>query len=269
MAMAVWLAVCAAAEIPAEDGDPIVYKIANGHELKLHVYKHYKAKPGDKRIGIVFFNGGAWQRGWWAQFSFHANYLSRHGYVCICAEYRVYETHGTTPFDAVEDAKDAMRFVRENSYDLGIDPSKILAAGSSAGGHLAACTELVGDPGINSCRPNGLILYNAVLSCDPIGGFGGDYIGEDWPGISPLHLVREGMPKTLIINGDADRTTTAEVARKFYDEMKWFGNFAMLYIYSGQKHGFSNYRVDEWPWGHNPLYYRVMQEVLVFLRRFE
>ena len=38
----------------------------------------------------------------------------------------------------MEDTKSAIRFIRSNARLLSIDPSKIAAAGGSAGGHLAA-----------------------------------------------------------------------------------------------------------------------------------
>ena len=60
--------------------------------------------------------------------------------MAISAEYRTKKSHGTDPFACVEDGKSAIRWVRENAAQLGIDPTKVIAGGGSAGGHVAACT---------------------------------------------------------------------------------------------------------------------------------
>lgn len=60
-----------------------------------------------------------------------------------CAvEYRTYNRHGTLPFDAVMDAKSAIRWLRQNANKYNIDTNKIVASGNSAGGHLILCTAL-------------------------------------------------------------------------------------------------------------------------------
>ena len=56
--------------------------------------------------------------------------------------------HGVTPKECVEDAKSAVRWLRQNAAKLGIDPNRIVAAGGSAGGHIAACTGLA--PGLEA-----------------------------------------------------------------------------------------------------------------------
>jgi acetyl esterase/lipase len=51
---------------------------------------------------------------------------------------------GVTPAACVEDAKSAERWLRQNAARLGLDPNRIVAAGGSAGGHIAACTACPG-----------------------------------------------------------------------------------------------------------------------------
>jgi hypothetical protein len=57
--------------------------------------------------------------------------------------YRTINAFGTTSKECVKDGKTAMRWVRTHAAELGIDPSRILAGGGSAGGHIAAATALV------------------------------------------------------------------------------------------------------------------------------
>ena len=46
---------------------------------------------------------------------------------------RIKNKHGTTPIQAMEDAKSAIRFLRLNAKSFFINPNRIAAAGGSAG----------------------------------------------------------------------------------------------------------------------------------------
>ena len=126
-------------------------------------------KDSDKRPAIVFFFGGGWTSGKLEQFEPQASHLARRGMVAARADYRVKSRHGVTPKECVEDAKSAVRWMRANAAKLGVDPDRIVAAGGSAGGHIAACTAF--SPGLDaegedanvSSKPNALVLFNPVL----------------------------------------------------------------------------------------------------------
>jgi carboxylesterase type B len=105
-------------------------------------------KETDKRPGIVFFFSGGWTGGLVEQFEPQAGYLASRGMVAARADYRVKSRHGVTPKECVEDAKSAVRWMRQNAGILGIDPDRIVAAGGSAGGHIAACTAFT--PGLEA-----------------------------------------------------------------------------------------------------------------------
>ena len=256
-------AVMLGADFP-EPSYSLVYKTTPQAELKIHVYDRWSpergfVRYGDKRTGVVFFNGGGWRRGWWPQFSRQAEHLARVGCVCICVEYRVELTHGTTVYDCVEDARDAIKFVRFEAEDLGIDPQKIVAAGGSAGGHLALMCCF--DPG---SRPDGLIIFNGVLNTGPE-GFGSNIIGDGWRTLSPYHLIEPGMPRAIMFHGIADPTVPLQNALDFRDRYFEKGNVCQLYQYPWRTHGFFNYYREGYVDGANPDYYRTLFEALVFL----
>ena len=169
--------------------------------------------------------------------------------VAMSAEYRVRGKHNTTPFECVRDGKSAVRWVRLHAEEFDVDPSKIVAAGGSAGGHVAACTALIkgmkdGQEGPatdkrGSSMPNALVLFNPVIDTSEL-GFGYKRLGDRYAEISPLEHVRPDLPPTLIMQGNADTTTPASGHREFERRMTKHGNRCRLMLYPGQKHGFFN-----------------------------
>ena len=135
-----------------DDQDPptksFIYKKTKQADLEIVVHYPPGWKETDKRPGIVFFFGGGWTNGTIKQFEPQATYLASRGMVAARADYRIKSEHGVTPKECVEDAKSAVRWMRQNAAKLGIDPDRIVAAGGSAGGHIAACTALA--PGLEA-----------------------------------------------------------------------------------------------------------------------
>ncbi len=138
-----------------EVDDPKEIQIVNQETTKAFTYTktkqadlemvvHYPPgwKETDKRPGIVFFFGGGWENGTIKAFEPQAKYLASRGMVAARADYRVKSRHGVTPKECVDDARSAIRWIRQNAGKLGVDPDKIVASGGSAGGHIAACTTL-------------------------------------------------------------------------------------------------------------------------------
>lgn len=225
------------------------YKQTDTISLKLFVKKPDKFNPKKQYPAIVFFFGGGWNSGNITQFKPHAEYLASRGMIAILADYRVKSRHQTTPFDAVADAKSAIRFLRQNSKELNIDKEKIVASGGSAGGHLAAATATVAglddqnDDLEVSARPNALVLYNPVFDNGP-NGYGYDRIGKRYPEISPMHNIYKHTPATIVFLGTKDDLIPVETAKLYKQKMEMAGNRCDLFLYEDQKHGFFNFRED-------------------------
>jgi acetyl esterase/lipase len=234
---------------PAEQ----VYKKTDQGELKIHLSFPSPWKADDKRPAIVFFFGGGWTQGTVAQFAKQADYLAARGMVAARADYRVKSRHQVTPDKCVEDAKSAVRWLRAKAPALGVDPDRIVAAGGSAGGHIAACTALVegldaaGEEAGVSSRPNALVLFNPAMGPEPL--------LQRMPGqedlarrIAPTLLVRKEIPPALLLFGSQD--PLLEPAREFIRKSKECGNVAELYLAEGPGHGFFNRS----PWLERTLY---------------
>ncbi len=126
-----------AAALPAPDAT-VVYKTVGDVKLAMNIYRPRDWKAGQKRTAIVFFFGGGWTRGSVEQVEPHAKHFAAKGVVAICVDYRVKDRHGTTPFDAIDDGRSAIEYVRAHAKALGVDARRIVASGGSSGGHIAA-----------------------------------------------------------------------------------------------------------------------------------
>ena len=231
----------------------IVYKSANGAELKLHLFDDADRDRGTPLPAIVFFFGGGWVGGDPKQFFPHCEYFASRGMVAITAEYRVQSRHGTTPFESAADGKSAVRWVRSHASDLGIDPHRLAAGGGSAGGQLAACTgwisgldDLDEDPDVSS-RPDALVLFNPAVDLLSIGTADHGAAGlsdEEKRTLSPTYHVRSGLPPTIIFHGLADTTIPIGSIETFCERMTEAGNACELVPFEGKAHGFFNHGRD-------------------------
>ncbi|MDC1490331.1 alpha/beta hydrolase [bacterium] len=233
---------------PAWGEEPIreLYKEVGGHDLYLHVFYPPGHQPRtDRRPAMIFFFGGGWVGGSPTQFYPQCQHLAKRGMVAVSAEYRIKSKHKTTPFECVEDGKSALRWVRANADELGVDPQRIGAGGGSAGGHVAVAIATIN--GLNdpqddlsvSSRPDALVLFNPVYDNGPK-GFGYKKIGARFKEISPMHNLAKGMPPTIVFLGDEDKLIPVKTAGKFRDQMQQLGNRSELVVYPGQSHGFFN-----------------------------
>ncbi len=227
-----------------DESEKVEFKQVGETKLHLHVFKPEGWSEKDSRGAIVFFFGGGWNGGTPAQFEPQCKHLAKHGMVAITAEYRVKSRHGVHPAECVADAKDAVRWIRQNARELGVDRSRIAVSGGSAGGHVAASTATLGklpeeDESEIDCTPSALILYNPV--CDTtLRGFGGKRLAERAYELSPVHHIRKHMAPTLIFHGEADNTVPFENAQRFKQLMDEVGNACELVGYPGAGHGFFN-----------------------------
>ncbi len=225
----------------------IPYKfLSEKDELKLHIFPASGEAPEGGRPAIVFFFGGGWVGGEPNQFYPQCEHLAKRGMVAIAAEYRVKSRNDSTVTQSVADGKSAIRYVRAHAAELGVNPDKIISAGGSAGGHVAACTGTLAaydEPGEDmtvSSRPNAMILLNPVIDTT-LGGYTGRMLPKEGDkSLSPVHHVTKETPPTLICHGKADKTVPFANAIAFQKAMVAAGNHYVLDAYDDAGHGFFN-----------------------------
>ena len=234
------------AQSPGDEGLPIkhfVYRSVDGTKLNMKFTYPPDWKPGGQKLpAAVMFFGGGWHGGDISQFNGIAPHLAKQGMIVATPEYRTIKQHGVQPFQCLEDAKSAMRFIYENAVKLGIDTTRVAAGGRSAGGHLAAATAFCDDFNAQGddlklpVKPSALILFNPVIDNGP-NGFGHSWVKEYWQRFSPMHNIGKNAPPTLFITGDKDLYTPIETAEKYKELMEEQGGRCDLVVLEGGLHG--------------------------------
>ena len=116
--------------IPGPDGD-----------LPVRVYRPLEPS-GDPAPGIVYFHGGGWVICDLDSHDGSCRRLSNAiGAVVVSVDYRLAPEHKYPA--AADDAYAATVWVSEHATELGIDPTRLVVAGDSAGGNLAAVAALM------------------------------------------------------------------------------------------------------------------------------
>lgn len=251
----------------------VTYAKVGERELKLDWFR-----PDDEETypGIVLIHGGGWTGGSRKAFEPLARELASAGYVVANIDYRL-ATEAKFP-GAVVDCKAAVRWMRGNAKDLGLDLGFIAAIGGSAGGHLAAMvantgeTQLFDVPGDypeNSDAVQAAIIMGAgvdqvarvkesksgsIKNC--VIFFGGEYdeVPELYAQGSPITHLSESTPPTLMIDGELDNPGNRYIEyRKKMDDLGVRNEFVMI---PGAKHG---------AWGKEPYRSQFRKAMLDFL----
>jgi acetyl esterase len=211
-------------------------------DLKAYVFSPQVTKTASPTAAIVLFYGGGWVAGEPSWAFGRAQHFAERGMVAVAAQYRLSDQKEITPLDAVEDAGDAIRWVRTHAGELGVDPNRIAAYGWSAGAHLAASTaivQLTPDRAV-SCVPDALVLESPAVAASSDAWFrrllGSKAKPED---LSPDEHIRAGLPPTIIVEGREDTVTPLPGVQRFADRMKAANNRCELYVFDGAGHLFT------------------------------
>lgn len=170
-----------------------------------------------------------------------AKWLNEEGIAGIVLKYRMPNKNKEIPLD---DAWQAIRYVREHSAELGINPQKVGIAGFSAGGHLAstASTHFALE-GANT-RPDFSILFYPVVTMDmnTHGGSKNNLLGDN-PSDFDIYMysnekqVTQKTPPTILLLSDDDKAVPPINSTMYYDALKRNNIPATMYIFPEGGHG--------------------------------
>jgi acetyl esterase/lipase len=220
---------------------------------------------------IVYIHGGAFRagdKGEWPPLEYVAQ-----GYALAAINYRLSQ-HALFPAQ-IEDCKAAVRWLRAHAKEYGLDPGRVAAGGTSAGGHLAAMVGTAGsvrdfDVGENldqSSRVQAVLDYfgpTDFLQMDahrPPGGMVHDtadspesqLVGgpiqespEKVARANPITYVSAEAPPFLIVHGDRDPLVPHHQSELLAAALEEAGVPVTFYTVKGGGHGgFEDPKVDE------------------------
>jgi acetyl esterase/lipase len=221
-------------------------------------------KKGGPKPLILYIHGGGWVAGHTRHSGALSNFpavlakLANEGFVVASLEYRL---SGEAPFPAqLQDSRTAIRFLKANAGQYGIDPARVGVWGGSAGGHLTALTALsCGDTSLDAgpaeagsecvqsavtwygvfdfksmlARGGGNVAENALLRCTPA-----NCPEQAIRAVSPSSYIDTKDPPFLLIHGETDAVVPVSQSRDVEVKMKAAGMTVESIYIPGVDHSF-------------------------------
>ncbi len=188
-----------------------------------------------------------------------AAWLNRHGITGVVLEYRL---PAGRPFVPLLDAQRALRTVRANATEWGVEPSRVGIMGFSAGGHLASTAGTHFDDGNPNatdpvdrmgCRPDFLILIYPVITMGEKThrGSRNNLLGKDAsPKLVELfsneRQVTERTPPAFLAHALDDRPVPPEHSRGFYRALQAKKIASQYLELPSGGHGLNGYKGPMW-----------------------
>jgi acetyl esterase/lipase len=233
----------------------LVYGHKDGLAMTLDVLK---PKSGANGAAILYMVSGGWVSRWAPpkESADRFQFLLDRGFTVVIVR------HGSSPRyhvpDAVSDVRRAVRFVRHNAKQWGVDSNRLGVHGGSAGGHLSLVLGLASDTGDPSAEEPFMRESNRVASVvayfPPVDlrtmarGAGPATPGQRFPAlnfekekaadISPILFVTPDDPPTLLIHGDADELVNISHSQRMFQALQENRIKSTFITLPGAGHGF-------------------------------
>ena len=249
--------------------DPAVKNRAYVKILRPTITPFPAARPNG--ASILLMPGGAYERVTWDKEGADiARILNDRGVTAFVLKYRLpAEGHANRQWVPLQDAQRALRMIRANAAEWGLDPKRIGAFGASAGGNLAATLGTKYDypayparDGIDreSARPDFLALIYPVITLEPAlthAGSSDNLLGKTVTSemlreMSADENVTADTPPAFLVHANDDTSVPPENSIRMYRALHKAGVPAELVIFNRGGHGFGIAGVqgmpaEKWP----------------------
>lgn len=227
--------------------DDVVIGRAGNRDLTGNIY--LPPIIDEPRPALVIVHGGGWRKGSPRGVSGFGEFLSRAGFVCLCPAYRLSgEAHWPAQ---IEDVKCAIRFLRANHQQFGLDQERIGITGDSAGGHLALMaavkSEFEGSGGHNDQASHVKAvgsMYGPVRA-RKVRADGSrmellkpDASDADYALAGPINYDLSDFPPCLLIHGADDPAVPLSGTLDLYAKLLDLGRTVELHSFAGEGHAF-------------------------------
>lgn len=259
--------------VPFSRRSDVIYGRRAGLALTMEVFT--PSRPN--RLGVVWVvsSSGKSSREQTLEPSFEQRVspFLKHGYTVFAV------IHGSAPAfnfqDFIDDARRAVRFIRQSAVSFGIDGQPLAIAGSSAGGAIALTIALQGDEGTRVqaagafFAPTDFLHYGSdsqtlldvfrqrdivdpsfqffdanpktgarTLIADP------DRLARILSEVSPASHVTNDDPPTMLIHGTGDQNVPVQQSQRLIDQLKAVKVNARLVLREGMRHAWPGWEAD-------------------------
>jgi len=259
----------------------VEYSNLNGFRpLLLDIYRQAAPAGGGPRPLVIYVHGGGWRHGDSRTTGAFTNFprvlasLAARGYVVASIDYRLI---GEARYPAaVRDVNSAIAYLKMHAGEWGIDPTRVVLWGASAGGYLVAMSATTcGDPrfapplstGRMSRREAAAAVASRVSDCvqavvswyglfdlvplaagtgssPPITAVVRNFLGcgvSSCPELagraSPLRRVRRGTPPMLLMAGTADTEVPTQQTVAMAAALRRVRAPVQMHLIDGANHG--------------------------------
>lgn len=220
-----------------------------------------QATPRQSLPVILWIHGGGWTKG--SKENCPLIWLAEEGYAVASVNYRLIHESGWPA--QIDDCRAAIRWIRDHAAEYKLDAERIVAAGGSAGGHLAALLGTMDAPPLD--RVSAVLDYFGpadLLTMPPnlpdpgktdqdlahsngarlLGG-----IVRDRPQLareaSALHQVSADDVPFLILHGDRDQSVPLDQSVRLQSSLQAAGVPVQLHVLAGAGHGGKEFNSPE------------------------
>ncbi len=214
---------------------------------------------------VVWIHGGGWKNG--SKQNCPLKWLAAESYAVASLDVRLLPVAGWPA--QLEDPRAAIRWLRDHAAAYGLDPRRIVIAGGSSGGHVAALVGTTSAPAgektssrvravidlygpsdlltmppnvpgpgktdADLARANGALLLGGILRDRP----------ELARAASALYQVSSDDPPFLILHGDADPQVPVDQSRRLHARLQAAGVPSELLVLPGAGHGGKDFDTPE------------------------